>query len=143
MSNVYTADYDGLGFLKIDPAVITNFQAVCAGCILNFGLYENERLRGSKTTVSDLNAFSFPIASLQPDKVYEIRLWVEQAGERKEAYAGHYFKTDQYFTSFESKIDVINTNNEVSFSSDLNFKIQGKTTNSSDSFFSSRRVRLN
>jgi hypothetical protein len=142
MSNVYIEEYGGNGFVKFDESVFSNFQTKCAGCTLNIGVFQNSIQVGIERVVENTSMASFPIQNLNLNTVYEIRLWlIDNTGQTKKIYSNHFFKTDQHYRTFSTKIAEVNTNNTASFTQDFNFKVESNVAKSFDSFFSNEEYK--
>lgn len=149
MLNVYVNDYNGRGYMQIDPSVrsaLSMGPCLIGNCNYKLGIYKNGQILGTAfaLTAADLAGYDFSISNLLQNQTYEIRLWIEKDGipTPDVLYKSHFFKTDEYYKSFSEKIQGVNENNEAVFSSsDASFLISATDAPGVfESFFSAEEL---
>lgn len=149
MLNVYVNDYNGRGYMQIDPSVrsaLSMGPCLIGNCNYKLGIYKNGQIEGTAfaLTAADLAGYDFNISNLLQNQTYEMRLWIEKDGipTPDVLYKSHFFKTDEYYKSFSEKIQDVNENNEAVFSSsDASFLISATDAPGVfESFFSAEEL---
>ncbi len=101
--NVYRSDYEGQGYLKIDTDVATKIKAACPSCNVRLGIYKDNILQGTTTSLNVLNDTDYQLSTLEKDKIYELRILATVDGATQVLYQKHNFRISNLET-FADKI---------------------------------------
>jgi hypothetical protein len=129
--NVYRSDYDGQGYLKIDTDVATKIQAACPSCNVRLGVFKDNVLQGTTTSLNLLTDTDYQLNTLEKDKIYELRILATVDGSTQVLYQKHDFRISNLET-FAYKITSLSSvikPNWVSYDLEFNLITNNPTPN--------------